>query len=113
MLVLSAPPHLQRRKAVRDTWGGVVKSTARSRDREGTEGRVGLVFLLGEVQEGEEVSSEAVRRESEEHGDLVQWERLHDSYFNLTLKVGIFSKALFFNTAETGLRQSKPNNFIS
>lgn len=113
VLVLSAPSHRQRRQAIRDTWGGVARGRAWPGRREGPEGRVRLVFLLGEGRQGEEVS-QAVRRESQEHGDLLQWQGLHDSYFNLTWKVRTHAiSRTLHDTMETDhKRQTKQNHAV-
>ncbi|NXC92509.1 B3GT4 galactosyltransferase, partial [Cercotrichas coryphoeus] len=74
-LVPSAPAHLERRLAVRDTWGGPWR-------RSGTPpGRT--VFVLG-VPAGAE-GQRRLLRESRQHGDILQGD-FADSYANLTRK---------------------------
>ena len=50
-----------------------------------------LVFLLGEDGSEDRLSLQRdVEEESSEYGDVVQWEGLVDTYFNLTMKVSSF-----------------------
>ena len=69
--VKSAPDHVQRRRAIRRTWGAP-RSDVRH------------VFLLG-MRAGEHELQRAVRYEAEEYGDIVQ-AYFQDSYYNNTLK---------------------------
>ena len=59
--------------------------------RSDTEELVRLVFLLGEDGSEDRLSLQRdVEEESSEYGDVVQWEGLVDTYFNLTMKVSSF-----------------------
>ena len=69
--VKSAPDHADRRRAIRRTWGE-------------PRADVRHVFLLG-TRAGEHQLQRAVRRESEEYGDIVQ-AYFQDSYYNNTKK---------------------------
>ncbi|XP_070200902.1 N-acetyllactosaminide beta-1,3-N-acetylglucosaminyltransferase 4-like [Littorina saxatilis] len=86
VLVPSSPAHLQRRQAVRHTWGSAVSGKPWAGDTEDLGGSVVVLFLLGQVKDDRAVS-EAFSREAQEHGDVVQWQGLLDTYYNLTLKV--------------------------
>uniref|UniRef100_UPI00398F2BD0 N-acetyllactosaminide beta-1,3-N-acetylglucosaminyltransferase 4-like n=1 Tax=Pristiophorus japonicus TaxID=55135 RepID=UPI00398F2BD0 len=82
LAIKSLAENADRRAAVRDTWG-----------REGMVGgvRVRRVFLLGLTEShirSQDVQA-LVDRESEEHGDVVQW-AFRESFFNITLKETLF-----------------------
>uniref|UniRef100_A0A8U8AST2 Hexosyltransferase n=1 Tax=Geospiza parvula TaxID=87175 RepID=A0A8U8AST2_GEOPR len=76
ILVPSAPPHLQRRLAVRDTWGE--HSGAGKRAPCGAP-----VFVLGNPRDPQ--TQRELLAESRQHGDILQGD-FGDSYANLTRK---------------------------
>ncbi|XP_074385914.1 beta-1,3-galactosyltransferase 4 [Zonotrichia albicollis] len=75
ILVPSAPPHLQRRLAVRDTWGGPWAGSGAPPAR--------TVFVLGTP--GDPREQRELLAESRQHGDILQGD-FADSYANLTRK---------------------------
>ncbi|XP_015244923.1 PREDICTED: N-acetyllactosaminide beta-1,3-N-acetylglucosaminyltransferase 2-like [Cyprinodon variegatus] len=82
LAVKSIAPHIDRRQAIRQSWGsaGVVANMT-----------VVTVFLLGDASNADYHPnlSEMVEYESKQHGDIVQWD-FRDSFFNLTVKELLF-----------------------
>ena len=74
LLISSAPPNVDKRQAIRDTWGsGCRERTSRYR----------CLFVLGDA--GRQGLNEELRKESERHGDVLQF-GFKDAYSNLTYK---------------------------
>ncbi|KAL6118011.1 uncharacterized protein ACO6RY_15693 [Pungitius sinensis] len=76
------------RQAIRQTWGraGWVAGQGGSATGGGGGGYIRRVFLLGNVV-GD--SSESLKMESKDYGDILQWD-FKDTFFNLTLKDVLF-----------------------
>lgn len=84
LAIKSLVPHLDRRQAIRETWGREVTSG---------DAPIARVFLLGQTPPEEHWPdfSEVLRFESETHGDILLWD-YKDTFFNLTLKEVLFLK---------------------
>ncbi|XP_034546491.1 N-acetyllactosaminide beta-1,3-N-acetylglucosaminyltransferase 2 [Notolabrus celidotus] len=86
--------NFKNRQAIRKTWGqvGWIAGQKRNSSRGGESGGyVRRVFLLGK-EDPEELGvdvSKLLRLESEQYGDIIQWD-FKDTFFNLTLKDVLF-----------------------
>ncbi|KAL8620612.1 hypothetical protein ACOMHN_017893 [Nucella lapillus] len=88
VVIPTLPENHLKRQAIRNTWGSVVRTHTwpGPPPEDPLAMTLGLIFLMGEKKSGLDVS-EVVRRESDKYGDVVQWKGMHDTYFNLTMKV--------------------------
>ena len=90
VVVCSAVPHLAARATIRESWARDAASL----------GSVGVVFLLGRQQQGDNTLQLQVSNESQEYGDIVQ-EDFIDTYANLTVKTLMLLKWFTENCPDT------------
>ena len=86
ILVHSSPTNLDRREAIRVTWGdAVLKGTwpNTSQQNQSTMGRLQMSFVLGLHRD--ETVNRAIRQEHSRHNDIIQGDFI-DNYHNMTLK---------------------------
>ncbi|XP_032366802.1 N-acetyllactosaminide beta-1,3-N-acetylglucosaminyltransferase 2 [Etheostoma spectabile] len=90
LAIKSTEQNFLNRQAIRQTWGQAGWVAGPKRKGNGGEGGgyVRRVFLLGRGST-EELGGNALQMESEQYGDILQWD-FKDTFFNLTLKDVLF-----------------------